>query len=62
VYKSIKFRKSPPAPLILWTLAERFSWTLDYIRSIRLPDMLEFYAVEEGREKARPPKKPGKQG
>jgi hypothetical protein len=41
-------------------LAERFGWTLDYIDSLPLPDLFEFFAIEEGREKARPPERPQK--
>jgi hypothetical protein len=61
VYKAVKYRKSPPFALVRWSMAERFGWTLEYIDSLSVADLLEFYAVEEGKEKASPkPKQKGK--
>jgi hypothetical protein len=60
VYKCLKYGASPPLPLIKWTIAERFGWTLDYIDSISLADLHEFFEIEEGREKARPAAKTNK--
>jgi hypothetical protein len=60
VWKSIKYHGPPPPALIRWTLAERFGWTLEYIDSLPIPDLFEFFAIEEGREKARPAPTPQK--
>jgi hypothetical protein len=50
----LKFKKPPPPELIRWSLAERFGWTLDYIDSLSLADLFEFFQIESGREQARP--------
>jgi hypothetical protein len=57
---AVKYRKSPPFALVRWSMAERFGWTLDYIDSLSVEDLLEFYAVEEGKEKAMPKREPKK--
>ena len=49
----MKFNKPPPFEMVEWTLAERFGWTLDYIGSLSLARLHEFFQIEEGRSKAR---------
>jgi hypothetical protein len=57
VYLALKFKKPPPFELVRWSMAERFGWTLDYIDSLSIDDLFEFYEVEEGRNKAMPQSK-----
>lgn len=54
-----------PAPLELseWNLAERFGWTLEYIRSLPISDIWTLNQVDDGRNKAKTsPYKRGKHG
>jgi hypothetical protein len=53
VYLAIKHGAPAPLELTIWTLAERFGWTLDYIESLPLARLHEFYQIEDGRAKAR---------
>jgi len=39
--------------LIRWRLAEKFGWTLDYIRSLTLADLQEYLQIEDGRANAK---------
>jgi hypothetical protein len=61
VYLHLKFGKGAPMELIVWAMAEKFGWTLDYIDSIPLARLHEWLQVEEGKAKAMPqPKGKGK--
>lgn len=53
---AIKHDAPAPTELIIWKMAERFGWTLEYCRSLSLQDWLDFLLIEDGRAKAR--KKP----
>ena len=39
-----------PAPLeyTVWQLAERFGWTLEYVESLPLGRLAEFYQIQDG--------------
>lgn len=34
-------------------MAEKFGWTLDYIRSMSMNDITDYLQIEEGKAKAR---------
>jgi hypothetical protein len=36
-----------------WHLAEQYGWTLDYVDSLSMDDMQEYYQVQDGLVKAR---------
>ena len=58
-----EFKHIGPAPvfeLMRWSMAERFGWTLDYIDSLSMADIHEFFQIEDGRAKADAEKKPKK--
>ena len=38
---------------MIWVMAERFGWTLDYILSLPETRIREFYEVEKGRNAAK---------
>jgi len=42
-----------------WTLAERFGWTLDYIETLPLARLNEFYSIEDARAKIRAERESG---
>jgi len=44
---------SPPLEYWRWHLAEQYGWTLDYVDSLSLADMTEYYQVQDGLGKAR---------
>lgn len=44
--------KNPPTELLVWTLAERFGWTLEYIEGLPITRIHELIQVDEGRNKA----------
>jgi len=48
----LKVGEPAPSELIVWTLAERFGWTLDYIDSLPLGRLSEYYQIADGRMKA----------
>lgn len=43
---------STPYEDIIWDMAERFGWTLEYVRGLKMSDMREFMQVCDGRNKA----------
>ena len=36
-----------------WTIAERFGWTLEYIDSLPISELFDWFQIEDGRDKAR---------
>ena len=43
---------SPPLEYWRWHMAEQYGWTLDYVDSLSLEDMTEYYQVQDGLHKA----------
>jgi hypothetical protein len=41
-----------PVELLKWELAERFGWTLEYIRGLTMRDIQEFYSIADAKYKA----------
>jgi hypothetical protein len=39
--------------MIRWELAEHFGWTLEYIDSLSLADLHEYWMINTGRAKAK---------
>jgi hypothetical protein len=44
-------KKAPPYELIRWQFAQRFGWSLEYIDSLTLADIDEYYEVMDGHAK-----------
>lgn len=42
----------PPREYWRWYIAEKFGWTLDYVDSLSMQEMENFYQIEDGRGKA----------
>jgi hypothetical protein len=38
--------------LIIWNLAEKFGWTLEYIESLPITKIFEYLQIQEGKAKA----------
>jgi hypothetical protein len=54
VYKAAKYKAPAPLELVVWTMAETFGWTLEYIDSLPLKRLHEWIAIQDGRAKAMP--------
>jgi len=52
VYCAIAHDAPPPWELVIWTLAERFGWTLEYIENLPMARMYDFFRIEDGRIRA----------
>jgi len=52
VYLHLKGGEPAPSELVIWTIAERFGWTLDYVESLPLGRLCEYYQIADGRTKA----------
>jgi hypothetical protein len=50
---AIKHGAPAPSELVIWNLAERFGWTLEYCRSLSWQDWVDFVNIEDARKKAR---------
>ncbi len=57
VYMSLTVGAPAPKELLEWQLAERFGWTLNYIRSLTMQDLQNLFQIDDGRNKARPRQK-----
>lgn len=53
VYMALTWGEAVPVELNVWSMAERFGWTLDYIESLPLSRWHEFIQIEDGRAHAR---------
>ena len=42
-----------PKELMKWELAKEFGWTLDYIDSLSLQDVHEYYQIKDGKLRSR---------
>lgn len=50
---AIKWGEPAPFELLIWNLAEKFGWTIDYIESLPMSRIYEYLQVQEGKAKAR---------
>jgi hypothetical protein len=41
-----------PFEFYRWVLAEKFGWSLEYIDSLSMADLHEYFHVQDGRQKA----------
>ena len=41
-----------PYELLIWDMAEKFGWTLDYIESLPVAKLMEYMQVIDGRNEA----------
>jgi cystathionine beta-lyase family protein involved in aluminum resistance len=53
VYKSIVFGAPAPSSLLYWNMAERFGWTLEYVKGLPVSTLHEFIGIEDGKAMAR---------
>ena len=52
MFECIAFKSSAPNELLLWNMAERFGWTLDYVRSVNMSDINDYIQITDGKAKA----------
>ncbi len=52
VYLSLVTGAPAPACLLMWEMCERFNWTLDYFRTLKVADLHEYLQIQDGKGKA----------
>lgn len=50
---ALKHGEPSPPELLVWQMAEKFGWTLEYIEGLSMAKIHEFIQVEDGLMKAR---------
>jgi len=53
VYLHLKMGAPAPIELLKWNMAEQYGWTLDYIDSLPLSKVHEYYQIRDARHKAK---------
>jgi hypothetical protein len=53
VYIGETFGGSVPLVVILWQIAERFGWSLEYVESLPMSRLAEYEQIEDGRAHSR---------
>lgn len=52
-HKAYKYGAPAPIELTIWSMAEVFGWTLEYINSLPMSRLQEWASIEEGKTLAR---------
>lgn len=52
VYQAKKYGEPAPHELVVWDLVFRTGWTIEYIESLSVERIYEYFELREGLEKA----------
>jgi len=49
---ALAFNDELPTKAIIWSMAEKFGWSIEYIKGMNLADIQDYLQIEHGRNKA----------
>jgi hypothetical protein len=52
VYLALTVGAPAPSCLLQWEMCERFGWTLDYFRALKVAELHEYLQIQDGKSKA----------